>query len=117
VRRNNEKWAIAQRIRSLGGEGILDEQKAIETGIGVLRVLDLMIDGKWHNMHDICTAAGGPNGYASEGLRRMRELRSLGYEVLRDQRGPGTWVYCIRKKPASEPDAPARSNTQRTLPF
>lgn len=93
-----EKLAIAQRVRRLGGEGILDEQKAIETGVGVLRVLDLMVDGKWHGIHDICTAAGGEKGYASEGLRRMRELRSLGFEILRDKRGPGTWVYSLRSK-------------------
>ena len=39
--------------------------------LGVRKVYQLMKDSRWHSGREICEAAGG-----SEGLRRMRELRS-----------------------------------------
>lgn len=92
-----DKATLARRISRLGGEGILSEDKAMETGIGVLRVLDLMSDWGWHSADEICRAASGGEGYATEGLRRMRELRNHDFSIERKQRGPGTWYYKISR--------------------
>lgn len=97
-----DKATIARRIAMLGGEGVLSEEKAMETGIGVLRVLDLMMAGKWHSSDEICRVASGGHGYATEGLRRMRELRRHGFTIDRKQVGPGTWAYRIEKEGADD---------------
>ena len=41
------------------------------------RVFELMKDGRWHPAQEICLAAGEGGVPASEGLRRMRELRRV----------------------------------------
>lgn len=76
----------------------MSEAKAKETSIGVLRVLALMGDGEKHGVQDICAAAGGPGGYATEGLRRMRELRKQGFTVERTKVDEGTWLYSIKRE-------------------
>jgi hypothetical protein len=81
------------RIRRLGGEGILTEDDARETAAGTMRVLELMLDGAWYSAPQICAAAGDEFGPASEGLRRMRELRQRGYRVERKHIGRRTWHY------------------------
>lgn len=93
-----EKKAIWHRISKLGGDGIMTEEKAIDTSIGCMRVLDLMQDNRWHKVQAICSAAGGRGGFATEGLRRMRELRQCGYDIERVKLGPGTWAYRIPPK-------------------
>ena len=102
----DERQRLWTRIRSLGGIGVMSLEQAKKTSVGVLRVLNLMEDQRWYLPEKICDAAGGPHGYASEGLRRMRELRAMGYEIDRQQRTEGTWVYRLREskaKPKSEP--------------
>ena len=42
-----------------------------ELGAGRKRVLQLMLDGRWHSAEEIRQAAQG-----SEGLRRLRELKT-----------------------------------------
>ena len=94
---SKERTSISDRITSLGGDGIMCHEKAKETSVGSLRVLELMIDGKRHSANAICTAAGGPGRYATEGLRRMRELRGMGYTVNRHKVSMGTWSYSLEK--------------------
>lgn len=49
-----------------------------ELGAGRARVLRLMMDSDWVDANRIREAAGG-----SEGLRRLRELREMGFQVLK----------------------------------
>ena len=66
-----------QEIRKLGGEGILTEEDLKELRAGRLRVAELMADGLWHDAAEIRNAAGINGIPASEGTRRLRELREL----------------------------------------
>lgn len=53
------------------------DRKAMKAGR--LRVLRLMTDYRWHRADAIRQAAGDGAHDASEGLRRLRELRDLGF--------------------------------------
>jgi hypothetical protein len=55
------------------------------------RVYDLMRDGQWHTAQAIIDASG-----QREGIRRMRELRQIGYTVeqMRPE-GSREWSYRI----------------------
>jgi hypothetical protein len=70
------------RINDLGGHGILTPVDLEDLSESTQRVFNLMRDGKWHSADKICLAAGHNGIPASEGLRRMRELRAL-YEIDR----------------------------------
>lgn len=48
---------------------------------GALQVLAFMLDEEWHTKEDICIAAGNRGRIATEGTRRVRELRSCGLEI------------------------------------
>jgi hypothetical protein len=63
------------RVKALGGEGILTEKDLRELNAAVQRVYALMVDHDWHTADEIRLAAGMDGIPASEGLRRMRELR------------------------------------------
>ena len=53
------------------------------------RVYDLMKDGQWHTAQAIIDASG-----QREGMRRMRELRQIGYTVEeRRETGRREWQY------------------------
>ena len=41
------------------------------------RILERLADGRWHDGYDLCHPSLG----GSEGLRRLRELRSEGYDI------------------------------------
>ena len=75
-----------KQIKHLGGEGILNESDIPQLNAGTRRVLSLMLDGRWYSRQDIEIAAGANGVPASEGLRRMRELRKHGYEIERRRR-------------------------------
>lgn len=61
---------------------------------GTLRVLKFMSDGLWHNAAAIREAAGDCHMPASEGLRRMRELRPKGIYVDKRRIGKSRlWDY------------------------
>jgi len=68
------------RRRALGGENTLRPSDMISLEAGCLRVLALLRDFQWHQADEIRATAGNPRAPASEGLRRMRELRKV-YEV------------------------------------
>tara|TARA_Y100000310_G_C20484478_1_gene716232 strand:- start:102 stop:491 length:390 start_codon:yes stop_codon:yes gene_type:complete len=76
----------------LGGVGILTDQDLADLKGGVRRVFDLMSDGEWYDRNAICLAAGTDGIPASEGMRRMRELRQW-FEVERRNLGGRRWVY------------------------
>ena len=48
------------------------------------RVYDLMRDGEWHTAQAIIDASG-----QREGIRRMRDLRQIGYRIETDRPGQG----------------------------
>ena len=48
------------------------------------RVYDLMRDGEWHTAQAIIDASG-----QREGIRRMRDLRQIGYTIETDRPGQG----------------------------
>jgi hypothetical protein len=65
----------------LGGLGILTKEDLAELNSAVLRVFGLMSDWRWHKADEIRQIAGKDGKPATEGLRRMRELRSRGFEI------------------------------------
>ena len=77
-----EREAVWRRISALGGDQVLTEEKAERTKVSVLRVLALMLDGRWHDPAEIRRVAGD-GAEATAGLRRLRELRGLGFHVER----------------------------------
>lgn len=86
----------------------LTSQDVEELEVGSLRVLRLMIDRRNHDREEICTAAGGPGGYATEGLRRMRELRKIPGVRIEKERldGKRTWIYRLELDEVEEPRLP-----------
>ena len=84
------------RIKRLGGQGILTRSDIIDLTSQRAKVLWLMMDGFWHSADDIRDAAGG-----SEGLRRLRELRELPYVTITRRKHPGArrFYYCLDYDP------------------
>ncbi len=74
-----------QQILRLGGSGILEPKDLRDLNEAVRRVYELMRDGRWYSAEEIEMAAGVNGRPAREGLRRMRELRSAGYEIDRER--------------------------------
>lgn len=101
-------------IVSLGGRGTLTLADVEDFSTGVAQVLALMIDHEWHPADHIRKAAGvGKCIEASEGLRRMRQLRDPehggftinGRKTKWDSRlweyqllGEGDFTDCTRRK-------------------
>lgn len=82
----------SREIRSLGGQGILNESHLPELKGQRLAVMRYMNDGKWHSGPSITRVAGG-----SEGLRRMRELRQIdGITIERRKAEGGRRVFEYR---------------------
>lgn len=76
--RTTQALAVAQ-IKKLGGVGILIPEDLPDFDTQRGKVWTLMADGQWHSAGEILSRSGG-----TEGLRRMRELRSLpGVEIER----------------------------------
>ena len=67
----DEQW-----MRAHGGEGSITLDEVPELKSGVERVHHLMKDGEWHTAEEVRIAAGTDGVPASEGLRRLRDLRS-----------------------------------------
>lgn len=80
--------------KSVGGVGILTAKDMKDLSGGVTRVLHLMLDGKFHTADEIRIAAGKGGVPASEGLRRLRELRTW-YDVerVRDAQNKRSYQY------------------------
>ena len=77
-----------ERIKKLGGAGILTRADITDLTGQRAKVLWLMLDGKWHSADAIREAAGG-----SEGLRRLRELRELPYATITREKSIGRMFF------------------------
>jgi hypothetical protein len=63
-------------IESLGGVGVLTTQDLKDFNKAQRLILGLMSDGEWHPASKIIEVGG-----QRESLRRLRDLRSSGYDV------------------------------------
>lgn len=72
----------ALHLRRLGAVGILKPSDIESLNEASQRVFDLMQDGRWHGPDAIELAAGNGNRMRS-GMRRLRELRSVGIRIER----------------------------------
>jgi len=79
------------KIRKLGGEGILTRSDLTYMQSQRARVLWLMLDGFWHSATEIITWSRG-----REGLRRMRELREIPHITIERQRMNQTRDFMYR---------------------
>lgn len=89
----------ASKILQLGGEGVLLEADLLDFSEAKRRIIQLMSNGEWWSATSIITASG-----QREGLRRLRDLRSDGFEVYRMRGGLDTreWWYRLSVAPAPE---------------
>lgn len=78
----------------------MDGQDYAELAKGKARVRALMSDGGWHSSLEIQMVAGEDGIPASEGLRRMRELRTEGYTIEKRIRAGAKRVFEYRMLPA-----------------
>jgi len=83
-------------ISRLGGEGILTPDDVPELKAGTRRVLTLMSDGQYHSAQEVLVAAGKDGIPATEGLRRLRELRAHGFDVEKERTGNRQWMYRLK---------------------
>jgi len=68
-----------RRLAMLGAnDGPIFQDELEDLTAGCRRVYLLMKDGRWHSASAIRLAAGGGDQEASEGLRRLREIRQIG---------------------------------------
>ncbi|MGB0758666.1 MAG: hypothetical protein ACPGPS_04005 [Rubripirellula sp.] len=78
-------------IRAHGARGIIDPSEVPDLTQASGRVLALLNDGEWRTADAIRGAAGRFGAPASEGLRRMRDLRPLlekvGLEIVKRRCG------------------------------
>lgn len=96
----NDFLLDGRKKEHLGGELTLTDVDMQELGESVKRVFELMKDGLWHSPDEIRLSAGTNGHPASEGLRRMRELRRF-FDVER-RRVDGDkrlWIYRLVRYP------------------
>lgn len=70
-----------RQLSLLGAHGILTPSDLDDLSAGCQRVLALISDNRWHSAEAIRVAAGENGIPASEGLRRLRELRQAGIKI------------------------------------
>lgn len=92
----------ALRIEKLGGVGVLSVADAKQLSAAAERVRALMSDGLWHTREEIELAAGENGIPAREGLRRMRELRTVAYDIIlrRSSENRREFFYMLRRAEA-----------------
>ena len=88
---------VEQTAKSLGGEDILTSKDLSDLKAGTARVANLMKDGGWYTPDQIREAAGKNGAPATEGLRRLRELRCIEGVAIHKRRRSDTrcWEYRI----------------------
>jgi len=85
-------------LKSIGAETVLHTRELAALNAGSRRVFALMSDWQWHTADAIRCAAGENGEAASEGLRRMRELRSVpGVDVERRRAEGRLFEYRLRR--------------------
>lgn len=83
-----------QQLDLLGGVGILTPKDLRELDAGCARVLRLISDGRWHTAEEIKIHAGTDGKPASEGLRRLRQIRQSGAIIEKRRNGESRlWEY------------------------
>lgn len=88
----------------LGGVGVLTQGDLAKLNAAVLRVFGLMSDWRWHKAVEIRQVAGEDGRPATEGLRRMRELRGRGFEIEKRRVGADNRAFEYRlAKPEPDP--------------
>lgn len=97
---DDTQWAVAHGTHGLEATDI-PKLKA-----GALRVYNLMEDGEWHDANEIRMAAGQNGTPASEGLRRLRDLRprldAIGKFVNVRRKSGRLYEYRIEDKDESQ---------------
>jgi len=87
-----EKIPLAQNINRsiarLGGRGSLTTSDLLEFSWAKIKILHLLIDGRWHSAQEIIDASE-----QREGLRRLRDLRSDGFEIEKKKGEGRDWSY------------------------
>ena len=84
-------------LEELGGWHVLNKKDLEELNEGSKRVFMLLRDNEWHTREEICAAAGKNGAYASEGLRRARELRQKGYTLEKKRVVDARqWLYRLK---------------------
>jgi len=90
----NHEW-----LKQHGAIGVLLPEEVQGLGEASIRVMRLMADKQWHDANEIRAAAGGDGPPASEGLRRMRDLRpqleSRGFCIIKS-RSKDTRVFTYK---------------------
>ena len=76
-----------------GGSDTITEKDLEEFCAATRRIYDLMKDGEWHSPDQIRFVAGIDGQPASEGLRRMRELRKWFLVERRRTKSGRTYEY------------------------
>ena len=71
---------VSQAIHALGGQGALTDSDLEDFNEAEARVYNLMKDRRWHSASEIVEVSG-----QREGLRRLRELRSSGIQILKSR--------------------------------
>ena len=77
-------------LKAIGAVGTLSTADLEELRAGSRRVAELMCDGNWYTAEEIREAAGTEGKPATEGLRRLRELRELPGISIEREKIPGT---------------------------
>tara|TARA_R110000803_G_scaffold75124_2_gene139411 strand:- start:1236 stop:1649 length:414 start_codon:yes stop_codon:yes gene_type:complete len=102
-------WLV-EWLTSHGAKGIVRDEEVVDFTASSQRVLRLMMDMQWHSADEIRIAAskeGHPP--ASEGLRRLRDLRPLlrthGMEIEKTRADDGgrLFVYRIERQLWNDP--------------
>lgn len=82
-------YTDSRYIHAIGGGGIVREIDIDHLKKGVKLVFDIMRDGLWHTIAELQEKTG-----QAQADRRMRELRSYGFEIEKERiRGTRTWRY------------------------
>ena len=91
-----------ERIKALGGQGILTRKDIEDLDVQRNRLLFLMLSGSWHTADEIIRYSHG-----REGLRRMRELREIPHVTIQRRRNPNCkrdFMYRLDYKPGLQKD-------------
>ena len=62
----------------------------------ILRVYEVMEDGKWRTLQEICAVLNVSSASVSARLRDLRKPRFGGHKVERRYRERGVWEYCVQ---------------------
>ena len=94
---------MRDEIAKRGGIGLLNEQDILDFNGACQRVLELMLDYRWHSVAEINTAAG-ENGFpAARGLARLWDLKNKHpYEKRKKLGSKRTFEYRLVRKVKSE---------------